>query len=181
MSLNSKKYKFIDRLIGCLCLASVVIFGVYSFASSHNSYVEYEKEYEANVQAALAKTPKAPEEVIIDNDFVIYNDNGYSVKESKSSYKNIYTCMASEATFYSIANTTSYAKVEINNTASSLGTNVSTIGPSGGGGVEFTFNVEYGCYADIDVVLASAFFSPDVNGNIAIIIQKILNLFVVKL
>lgn len=167
MNITSRKYRLIDRILGIACLGFVVVFGITSFVVSKIEYDQYVKDYENNLNEIFLKTPKAPESVAIDNDFVIYDENGYSIKESKSEYKNIFTCMASEAYFYSSVNGGNHAKVEVSSTKNSYGTNVSTLGPAGGGGVEFTFDVEYGCYADIDIVLASAFYSPSASGNIA--------------
>ena len=124
MKITSQNYKFIDTLVGWVCIGLVGIFAITTFATSMIEYNQYETEYENNLKEVFSKTPKAPESVVIDNDFITYDENGYSIKDSKSEYKNIFTCMASEAYFYSSVNNNNHGKIEVNNTKNIIKANI---------------------------------------------------------
>ena len=167
MALTRKNFKKINTLVGISCLAGAIIFSACSFITSLVEYAQYESEYNNAQKEIFAKTPTAPKEVLIDNEYITYAEDGVTIESSKSNYPYKFTCLGSEATFSSNPNGTTYAKVEVNDYTSSYASNVCNIGNSGGGSLEFNFDVEYGCYADIDLVASSAFYSPEVNGNIA--------------
>ena len=89
-------FPIVRTAAGVLFVAAAVVSGV-SFINSKTSYDKYEKSYDEMKNGLLATVPQLPEEVIKDNEYVVYDDVNKSVISSKSSYKNTYLFEASDA------------------------------------------------------------------------------------
>ena len=60
------------------------------FIKSKTDYDKYEKSYDEMKAALLANVAQPPEEVLKDNEYVVYDDDNASIDSTKSSYKNTY-------------------------------------------------------------------------------------------
>ena len=67
-----KKHLLISLAI-VLGTVAVIMTGV-SFLTSYLNYVQYSENYEKTKKDLLANTPQLPEEVIKDNEYVVYDD-----------------------------------------------------------------------------------------------------------
>ena len=76
MKFTRKKFFKLNKIVGICCLSSAIIFSGVTFLKSGIEYLQYEKEYEKNEADIFAKTPKGPESVIIDNEYITYEENG---------------------------------------------------------------------------------------------------------
>ena len=61
-----------------------------AFIKSKSDYNKYEKSYDEMKAALLANVAQPPEEVLKDNEYVVYDDDNGSIDSTKSSYKNTY-------------------------------------------------------------------------------------------
>ena len=80
-------------LVGAVAL---VITGT-AFITSYVNYQKYSEDYEDMKAKLLANTPQLPEEVLKDNEYVVYDDANGSVTSTKSSYANPYVLTAHDA------------------------------------------------------------------------------------
>ena len=82
-------FPVIKTAAGVLFTAAAVVSGIV-FINSKTTYDKYEKSYDEMKTKLLANAVQLPEEVIKDNEYVVYDDENGSVESTKSSYKNKY-------------------------------------------------------------------------------------------
>ena len=74
---------------GVLFVGAATVSGI-TFLNSKNAYDNYEKSYDEMKSRLLANVAQPPEEVLKDNEYVVYDDDNGVIDSTKSSYKNTY-------------------------------------------------------------------------------------------
>ena len=130
--------------------AAVVVAGV-SWISYTTSFNEQTQKIQKDREALNAKLPKLPEEVLIDNEYVNYDDSEKTVSSSKSAFKKSYVYEAEDAkiTLNDEKSPATYAPVEGTEWKAITGLEKK------GGTVTFAINTSNYGKSDIDIVLAS--------------------------
>lgn len=117
---------------------------------SYSNYSAYEKSYDAQNAEQKGKYAALPEEVFIDDEYVIYNDNMDDIASTKSAYKNSVIMGARDAVVAPLSNTVAQTYVEIDDT--NLGEAISGLDRKGGA-ISFTVTAEKHGMADIEIAM----------------------------
>jgi len=75
---------------------AILVTGI-AFLATYIGYVQYSKNYDRMKDELLVNTPRLPEKVYKDNQFVVYDDANKSVTSTKSEYANEYVLTARDA------------------------------------------------------------------------------------
>ena len=131
--------------VGGVCL---IVAGAVVLADSI-AYANYEAQYDKEAEEAAATFPQMPKGVIMDNDYVVYNQEGDGITSTKSAYKNAYIYYARDAAIAPLSETVSaeYAKTD----DSMLGEYITGLDRRGGA---ITFTVPTANYGRCDVAIA---------------------------
>lgn len=92
-----------NHIAACVAIVAVtvaVIVGGSLVLSSYTSYLEYEEQYYKDNLNAKVSTFPAPTDILIDDDFAVYNKDG-SVQLTKSTYGKSFTLFANDVTYKS--------------------------------------------------------------------------------
>lgn len=81
---------------GVLFVGAAAVSGI-TFLNSKNAYDNYEKSYDEMKSRLLANVAQPPEEVLKDNEYVVYDDDNGVIDSTKSSYKNTYLLDVNDA------------------------------------------------------------------------------------
>lgn len=81
---------------GVLFVGAATVSGI-TFLNSKNAYDNYEKSYDEMKSRLLANVAQPPEEVLKDNEYVVYDDDNGVIDSTKSSYKNAYLLDVNDA------------------------------------------------------------------------------------
>ena len=139
-----KKHLLISLAI-VLGTVAVIMTGV-SFLTSYLNYVQYSENYEKTKKDLLANTPQLPEEVIKDNEYVVYDDAAGTVSSTKSEYGATYVLTAHDAEIDLDEGQPDYA------TIGDTGWEAAT-GFKKGGSMTYTVTTTTNGMSDIDVYL----------------------------
>lgn len=149
----SKLEKFFDKVKKHLILSIAILMGTVaiimtgvSFLTSYLNYVSYSENYEKTKKELLANTPQLPEEVIKDNEYVVYDDAAGTVSSTKSEYGATYVLTARDAEIDLDEGDAEYATLE--GTSWEVAT-----GFKKGGSMKYTINTATNGMSDIDVYL----------------------------
>ena len=142
---NLIKKHLIVSLAIVVGVAAVVITGV-SFLVSYNNYTKYSEEYERNKKELLANTPQLPEEVLKDNEYVVYDDANGEISSTKSTYANKYLLSVEDAEIDLDEGQPEY--VAFGDTSWQVAT-----GFKKGGSITYKINVASSGMSDIDIYL----------------------------
>lgn len=143
--LNLVKQHLIISLAILLGAVVIIVSGV-SFLASYINYVNYSKSYDNMKAELLVNTPKPPESVLRDNQYVVYDDANGTITSTKSTYPNKYLLSAHDATIDLDDGQPGYTT--INGTAWEVAT-----GFTKGGSITYKINTASYGMSDIDVYL----------------------------
>ena len=130
---------------GVLFTAAATVAGV-AFYQSKTNYAKYEKSYSEMKTGLLASVAQPPEEVLKDNEYVVYDDDDGSIASTKSPYKNEYLLDIYEAEIDLDEGEPTF--VSLNDTYWEVAT-----GFKKGGSIKYTINTASYGMSDIDVYL----------------------------
>ena len=94
--LNFVKKHLISSIAILVGATTLVVVGV-SFLATYINYTQYSKNYDEMKEELLVNTPRPPEKVVKDNEFVVYDNTNKTVTSSKSTYPNTYVLTARDA------------------------------------------------------------------------------------
>jgi hypothetical protein len=143
--LNKIKYHLISSVAILLGVVALLITGI-SFLVSYVNYNTYSENYEKTKKDLLANTPQLPEEVIKDNEYVVYDDAAGTVSSTKSEYGATYVLTAHDAEIDLDEGQPDYA------TIGDTGWEAAT-GFKKGGSMTYTVTTTTNGMSDIDVYL----------------------------
>lgn len=129
-------------LLTCVC----------SFAVSGIKFLNYSKQYEKEAAELKASFPALPEKVMLDNDFVTYDEEGSEVVKSKSKYKKSFTYYARDAVVAPLSQDVAAEIKKDNDTY--LGEYITGLDRRGGAISFYIRTPNYGM-SDIDIALAT--------------------------
>ena len=119
--------------------------------SSYISYKNYEKDYYQKDLNTRAAASAAPTSIDVNDDFVIYNEDG-SVKKTLSTLKNNVTAWAKKLTSSDTSKKVVQGKTVVDSYLPAL---------SSGGKVTVTFTLAQKAFVDIDFVVCSNYVEED--------------------
>ena len=162
----------IPACVAIVAMTVVIIVGGSLVLSSYNSYVAYEKQYyEDNLNAKVSTFP-APTDILIDDDFAVYKDNG-DVQLTKSTYKNSFSLFAKDISYESEDGLT-------NKLMGEEGVLNQYIGGMNeeGGSISINFNLSKNAFLDFDIVMASSMQAK--SGDEIVSTEDLFNFIVLK-
>lgn len=163
--MNRKLIRRLDLFVGLTLLGSALLGVALTFGVSRIQYGLYEVEYNKEIEELKKQLPALPKQVYIDNQFVTYDNSHEFISSHKSSYSNIKSLRASEATFTTAHLNDNNAKYEVFDNTNNYGQSLGGFDSAGGGSVTFNINLDHYADADIDLMLASANWSSEISGN----------------
>ena len=165
----------IPACVAIVCMTVAIIVGGSLVLSSYNSYLAYEqKYYDDNLNAKVSTFP-APTDILIDDDFAVYKENG-EVELTKSNYKNSFTLFAKDVSYESADESDTEDKL-ITDGEGILNQYLGGMNVAGGS-ISIDFNLSRNAFLDFDIVLASSLQSA--NGENIVETKDLFNLITLK-
>lgn len=148
-----KKHISTTIVIG-VSVVAVAVAGI-TVVSDYAKYLAYERQYNEEAADLYNKFARLPEEVIVDNDYITYDDNNEAVDASKSSYSNSVILNARDCVVAPLSATTAETYVTIDGTH--LGEAISGLNRKGGA-ISFSIEADDHGLADIEIAMMTNWF-----------------------